>query len=58
MRVKVSIAPKPEFMSVVDFVLAKTKSEEAVKSEDLAVQAVKEFAQGYSVEKIMSKYSC
>ena len=57
-RVKVSIAPKPEFISVVDFVLAKTKNEEAFKSEDLAVEAVKEIVQGVEIEKIMSKYSC
>ena len=56
-RVKVSIAPKPEFMSVVDFVLAKTKNEQAEKSEDLAVCAVKEFVQGEPIEKIMTKYS-
>ena len=57
LRIKVSIAPKPEFMSVVDFVLAKTKSEEAAKSEDMGVQAVLDIARGETIEKVMSKYS-
>lgn len=58
MRVKVSIAPKPEFVSVVDFVLSKTKNEEAIKSEDMAVQAVVDLVRGENIEKVMSKYSC
>lgn len=57
MRVKVSIAPKPEFVSVVDFVLSKTKSEEAFRSEELGVQAVLDLVNGEKIEKVMSKYS-
>ena len=57
-RVKVSIAPKPEFVSVVDFVLARSKGEEVEKSEELAVSAVLDLVRGESIEKVMAKYSC
>ena len=57
-RVKVSIAPKPEFISIVDFVLAKSKGEEVTKSEEIAVNAVTELVQGKSLEQVMAKYSC
>ena len=58
MRVKVSIAPKPDSMSVVDFVLSQTKAEEAKKSEELGVKAVLELVRGETIEKVMTKYSC
>lgn len=56
-RVKVSIAPKPEYMQIVDFVLAKSKGEEVIQSEEIAVNAIADFANGSLIESVMAKYS-
>ena len=42
---------------IIDFVLAKTTSEDAKKSEDIAVLAVLDLVHGETIEKVMTKYS-
>lgn len=56
-RVKVSIGPKPEQISVADFVLANTKNKEAKISEELATKAVIELIKGESLERVSLLYS-
>ncbi len=56
-RIKVSIAPKPEFMSVVDFVLAKIKNESTNNAINKATLAVLDFVNGESLSNVMQKYS-
>ena len=57
LRVKVSIAPKPLEMSVVDFVLAKIKNDNTYSAIDKASKAVIDFIDGQSFEQISQKYS-
>ena len=56
-RVKVSIAPKPEFVPVADFVLSRSSGESVKLSEDKAVEAVLKIVNGEKLEKIMGEYS-
>lgn len=56
-RIKVSIAPKPAEIGVVDFVLAKIKNESTFEAIQKASKAVIEFIEGASVETISQKYS-
>lgn len=56
-RVKVSIAPKPEFVPVADFVLSKSVHKSVKQSEEKAIDAVKELALGGSIEIVMGKFS-
>lgn len=56
-RVKVSIAPRPEYLSIADFVLSKTTNPNTIKSEDLAVDAITEIAKGENLGIVMGKYS-
>lgn len=57
-RVKLSIAPKTEFMSVADFVLAKSVGVAVKHSEDLGVEAMTDLIDGKTLDQIMTKYSC
>lgn len=57
MRIKVSIGPRPEFIPVADFVLMDTKSQDAIKSEALATNAIIELIKGEPVEKVANKFS-
>lgn len=56
-RVKVSIAPRPEFIPIVDFVLSKSMGESVQKSEDTAVDAILDFVHNSNIEKTMGKFS-
>jgi len=56
-RVKVAIGKKPEFLTTADFVLSKTRSEEAKKSEEKAAQAMIDLVSGDSLEKVLRNYS-
>lgn len=57
MRVKVSIAPKPDYMGVADFVLSKVKNKNVEQSENKAVEAICELISGKAVELVMTKFS-
>jgi len=57
-RVKVSIAPKPEFVPVVDFVLNRSTGKGVKESEDKAVDAILDIVNGEKLEIVMGKYSC
>lgn len=56
-RVKVSIAPKPEHVSVVDFVLSKSINPNIKISEEKAENAVIELINGETIENVMCKFS-
>lgn len=56
-RVKVSIAPKPEFVPIADFVLSKSVHEAVKKSEEKAAEAIKQIALGEPIELVMGKFS-
>ena len=56
-RVKVSIAPRPEFMPIADFVLAKTKAENVKISEGRALNALISLLDGEDIDKVICNYS-
>ena len=56
-RVKVSIAPRPEFVPIADFVLSRSTNKNIEKSEDLAKNAIVDLIQGASLDEISRKYS-
>ena len=56
-RFKVSIAPKPEYMSVVDYVLARSTNPSIRASEKLAVDALMDFVGGTELGIVMGKFS-
>lgn len=57
LRIKVSIAPKPQEISVVDFVLAKIRNDSTYKAIEKGAKAVIDFINGESLETISRKYS-
>lgn len=56
-RIKVSIAPKPEYIPVADFVLSKSQNPKVEESERIATEAVVGLVNGESLEIIMGKFS-
>lgn len=56
-RIKVSIAPKPEFVPIVDFVLSKSSHPSIKQSQETAVNAVLDLVRGDSLSIVMGKYS-
>ncbi len=57
MRLKVSIGPKSEQITLTNYVLARIKNQEAISAMEKATQAITEFINKRDIKDIMQKYS-
>ena len=57
LRVKVSIAPRPEFGNLADYVLSKIKNDSIYNAITKAKDAIIQYIEGEEIDKIINKYS-